>query len=168
MLKKVIGFVGFQSSWAASVLGASSGIYWLGPVFVVAWFIISVLLSGAIRRDLILACIAAFVGICIDSALLALHAFSPNGTGPLGLSPFWMVGLWVNFATILNTAFAWVKGHYLLAAILGAAGGPFAYYSGAKLGAAVLAEPLMLSLALIGLGWAIAFPFLVWTSERVR
>ena len=46
-----------------------------------------------------------------------------------------MVMLWVNFAMTLNVSLGRLRGKYLLAGILGAFGGPMAYYGGAELGA---------------------------------
>ena len=44
--------------------------------------------------------------------------------------------MWMNFALTLNHAMAWLKGRPVVGLILGAIGGPLAYFAGAKLGAA--------------------------------
>jgi hypothetical protein len=79
-----------------------------------------------------------------------------------------MIGLWLNFATSLSSLFAWLKGRYILSALIGFIGGPAAYYSGASLGAAVIQNPLLENLALIGVGWSISLPLLIWLSQKIR
>jgi hypothetical protein len=165
MLKNIVRVFGFQCVWFASILGAADGLFWLGPMAVLAWLCVSLMMSGAIQRELLLAIIAAGVGLCTDSALLAAGIFVPSGLGEHLISPPWMVGLWVNLATILNTSLSWLKGRPVLATTIGAIGGPLAYYSGAQLGAAVIAEPLLQNLAVIGIEWALALPLLVRLSE---
>jgi hypothetical protein len=85
---------------------------------------------------------------------------------PPPFSPLWMVMLWVNLAMTLNDSMAWLRGRFVLAVIFGAIGGPLAYYSGAKLGAADV--PAMADLVVIGIAWAIAFPALSWINEFLQ
>jgi tetrahydromethanopterin S-methyltransferase subunit D len=60
----------------------------------------------------------------------------------------------------------WLRGRYLAGAIFGAVGGPLAYLSGAKLGAASL--PSTDGLVILGITWAAAFPALLTVAEFVR
>lgn len=125
--------------------------------------------SGAMKREIILAILAGAVGFFIDTALIWLEAFVPKGvSGSLRLSPAWMIGLWLNFSTSLNSLFTWLKQKRILSVLLGLIGGPAAYYSGASLDAAVVHQPLISSLVLIAVGWSIAFPLLTWLSCKIR
>jgi hypothetical protein len=167
MLRNIFRIVGFQCAWFATVLGAAHGFFSLGPIAVLCWFCISLMMSRSIKRELQMAIIAAGVGIIMDSALLAVGIFIPRGFGQHMIGPLWMVGLWVNFSTMLSTTLSWLKGRLVLAATLGAVGGPLAYYSGAQLGAAVIAEPLLQNLSVIGLAWALALPLLVYSLQQL-
>ena len=168
-MNKFFVIIGFQAVWFVSVLSAANESYWPGPSAAVCWLLIYGWRSGALKREITLALLAGAVGFFIDTALIWLEAFVPQGIyGSFRLSPAWMVGLWLNFATSLNSLFLWLKGRYFLSALLGVIGGPAAYYSGASLGAAAIQQPFPESLFLIGLGWGISMPLLILISEKIR
>ena len=77
-----------------------------------------------------------------------------------------MVALWAIFATTLNVSLRSLRPHRWLAALLGAIGGPVAYYAGARLGALEFGTPAP-ALAAIGIGWAILTPALLGTARRL-
>ena len=85
---------------------------------------------------------------------------------PAPFSPLWMVSLWINFATLLNVSLKWLHGRYALAAVLGALGGPAAYYSGARLGA-MQNLPGIGSLLVLSLAWSVAVPIVLWMVEII-
>lgn len=168
-MNKIIVFAGFQIVWFVSVLSAAKDFYWLGPAAVICWLLMYARRSGALKREILLALLSGVVGFFVDTALIWLDAFVPQGvSGSLRLSPAWMIGLWLNFATSLNSLFAWLKGRYILSALIGLIGGPAAYYSGASLGAAVINQPFLENLALIAVGWSISLPLLIWLSQKIR
>jgi membrane protein implicated in regulation of membrane protease activity len=72
----------------------------------------------------------------------------------------------------LNSALYWLAGRPLLAAALGAVGGPLAYFGGVGLGALAFPGGLAWALALIAVEWAIAMPLLLglnrWAGRRFR
>ena len=68
------------------------------------------------------------------TGLIAFPAYTHLG----GPSPVWMVALWVAFAATLRHSLGWLRGRWLLGAVLGAIGGPLAYLSGQALGAVAL------------------------------
>jgi hypothetical protein len=70
-----------------------------------------------------------------------------------------MVMLWVNFAITLNVSLRRLHGRYLLSALLGAVGGPAAYYGGAGLGA-MTAIPDTVSLIVLAIVWGVVVPAL--------
>jgi hypothetical protein len=101
------------------------------------------------------------LGFLFDTGFVAGGVFTPlQHMLPRPFSPPWMVCLWLNFAATLNVSMAWLRGHYLLAALFGAIGGPLAYFSGAGLGATE-SLPTMGGLALLALGWGLMTPLLV-------
>ena len=168
-MNKIIVFAGFQAVWFVSVLGAANESYLIGPVAAICWLLMYAWKSAALKREITLAILAGAVGFLVDTALIWLEAFVPKGvSGFLRLSPAWMIGLWLNFSTSLNSLFSWLKHRRILSALLGLIGGPAAYYSGASLGAASISQPLPENIALIGIVWAVSMPLLVWLSERIR
>jgi hypothetical protein len=82
------------------------------------------------------------------------------------LCPLWITVLWMHFATLLHFAADWMSQRYLLATVLGAIGGPVAFYGGVRFGAATLHPNLPLALAALALEWAVAMPLLVWLADR--
>ena len=70
-----------------------------------------------------------------------------------------MIALWTCFAATLRHSLAWLRARWLLAAVLGAVGGPLAYLGGESLGAISLTGDL--SIAAISAQYAIATPILL-------
>ena len=157
-MRIILNVVAFQVGWFLSVQGAARGFPWLGPLSVM--MVLALHLSQSPRRlaEVTLALATGAFGFLFDSVLAAGGVFSPvRYWMPAPLSPIWMVLLWVNFATLLNVSLKWLQGRYVLAALLGAVGGPAAYYGGAKPGATqdafTMGDILVLSAA-----WSCAVP----------
>jgi hypothetical protein len=166
-MRSVVNFVAFQIGWFAAVLGAGHGMPWLGVVIVPLVLLVNLILSTDWRRELLVALAAAVMGFVVDTGLVAAGVFAPVPYWvPRPFSPIWMVMLWVNQATTLNGCMAWLRGRYLAGALFGAVGGPLAYLSGAKLGAASL--PSTNGLVILGITWACAFPALFAAAEFTR
>jgi len=166
-MRSVLNFVAFQIGWFAAVLGAGHDMPWLGVVVVPLVLVVNVVLSADRRQELVVALVAAVMGFVVDTGLVAAGAFAPVPFWvPRPFSPLWMVMLWVNQATTLNGCMAWLRGRYLAGSLFGAIGGPLAYLSGAKLGAATL--PSTNGLVILGITWACAFPALLAAAEFVR
>ena len=77
------------------------------------------------------------------------------------------MGLWVAFAAMIPSGFAWLKGRLWLAGLLGAIFGPLSYASGVKLGALQFG-PWVESMMGVAVLWLVAFPALVWVGTRMR
>ncbi len=170
MIKTLVNVVTVNAGWFACALGAAAGYYWLGPLAVLAFFALHLVLAEQRRPELILAGIMVLIGFAADTLLDLAGAIDPV-RGDLYPGPWstpWMVALWVNFGTTLSTSLRWLEGRPLVAALLGAVGGPSAYAAGGGLGAVTLGEPGYLSLAMVGLAWAIALPATVVIAARLR
>jgi hypothetical protein len=61
---------------------------------------------------------------------------------------------------------SWLKGRFVLAAVLGAITGPLSYFAGVELGAAQWGDETQ-ALVLLGIIWAIAMPLLFWWAGKV-
>jgi hypothetical protein len=155
-----VNFVGFQVGWFSSVLGAAHGIPWLGTVIIPLVLAAHLALSPGRKAELLQAILAGIIGFCLDSVLITLGVFTPVfWFFPAPFSPPWMVMLWVNFAITLNVSLRRLHGRYLLSALLGAVGGPAAYYGGAGLGA-MTAIPDTVSLIVLAIVWGVVVPAL--------
>lgn len=164
----IANLVGFQAGWFACVLGAAAGMPWLGPLVaapILLWHLRTAARPAAEAGFLAL---AAILGFALDSALVQAGRLRFEvGLFGADLAPYWMVTLWVLFASTMNVSLRWLKTRLLVAAALGAVGGPLAYWAGARLGAAQLLEPLWLSLGAVGLGYATATPLLILAARRL-
>ena len=60
----------------------------------------------------------------------------------------------------------WLRKSLIVAAVFGAIGGPLSFLAGEKAGAVSFPDPFV-SLAVIGLGWAVFLPLLVRYATRV-
>ena len=94
-----------------------------------------------------------------------MFSFPAQGVGQW-FCPIWMAALWANFAGTLHFCLDWLRGRYRLASVLGAVGGPLAYYGGHRLGAMQLGGSVAVSLAVIAIEWVLVTPGLTYLSER--
>jgi len=78
-----------------------------------------------------------------------------------------MAALWFNFAMLVSISLAWLKGKYLLAAVLGGLAGPVAYWGGEKLGALAIADAFARGYVPLVLLWAVALPALIYIHNRM-
>jgi len=166
-MKAVLNGMLFQAGWFACVLGAAKGLPWAGAVAaaaVVAWH-----LARAVepKRELALVAAAALIGAVFETVLIqaGLVRFDA-GVLMDGVAPYWMVALWAIFATTLNVSLRSLRERPFVAAVLGAAGGPAAYYAGAQLGALRLMA-ISEALAVIGVGWALLTPALLAAARHL-
>jgi hypothetical protein len=167
-MRFAINLAAFYIGWFSCVLGAARGITWLGPAAVFILFLLHIGIAPGRSRELRLAVVAAGAGFLVDTALIAAGIFIPvHKLLPLPLSPPWLVFLWVNFATTLNIALKRLHGHPVFCALLGAIGGPAAYYAGARLGAIQMHDRLEFFLAVLAVVWGIAVPALFRISDAI-
>ena len=159
-------FAIFQVAWLSSVIGGAKEMPWLGPVVVLV--ALAVHLSFARRRfeEILLVIACAILGASFDSALVASGWVSyKSGLISENLAPYWIVTMWMLFATTLNVSMRWMRGKPLLAAVFGFFGGPAAYLAGQSLGGIILVNQTAALIAL-AIGWAIMMPTLMWLSEN--
>ena len=161
MTNFVINVIAFKIAWLASVLGGANNLPLLGPAAVVVAIAIHLRLVKNPGREMLLILSAGLVGVTVDSAMITGGLLSyASGTLVPGLSPLWILGMWMLFATTFNVSFRWLQSRITLAALLGAVFGPLSYFSGAKIGAVTLNEPVGALLAL-AVSWGIMLPGLL-------
>jgi len=160
-------FVLFQVAWFACVLGGAHETPWIGPAVVAG--VVAYHLSRAPnpKAEFSLLALVAGINTTFDSALAATGWLSyPSGQWHPLLAPYWIVALWVAFATTLNVSLSWLKGRLLLALAFGAVGGPLAYFAGAQMGGVTFHEPA-LALTALAFGWATITPTLVLIATQI-
>ena len=166
MSRIVINLAAFQAGWFSCVLGAANGYPLLGPVVVLVVVAVHLVLAAQPRRELVLIVVAAVLGVTFDSALVRSGWLTyANGIFWAGTAPYWIVAMWLSFATTLNISLRWLRGRAWAALIFGAVGGPISYLAGARLGALEFINQGA-ALTALGVGWALVTPVLVALSER--
>jgi hypothetical protein len=165
----LLNFVAFQAGWFACVLGAAHGWPWAGAAAAIAVVGLHAGRAARPRSELALAALAVLGGAVWDSALAQsgwlVFAAKPAAVPWAHLAPPWILAMWALFATTLNVTLRWLRGRWLLAALLGAVAGPSAYWAGANLGAVRLAQPA-LALGALAVGWSLMMPALMALAAR--
>lgn len=167
-MKLVINFLLFQFAWFASVLGAANGLPAAGPAAVA--LVVAVHLGFTAARpgpELMLALACGAFGAVFDSLLVTSGWVSyASGMFAAGIAPYWIITMWMSFATTLNVSLGWMQGRPALAAAVGLVAGPLTYLAGAKLGGIQLVDQTMALLAL-GIGWGAMMPMLLHLSRKL-
>ena len=156
----------FKAGWLASVFAAAASVPLAGTAVIGIAVAVHLLRSGQPRDELRLLALAAAIGFLWES-LLVSAGIVQYGTSAViaGIAPYWIVAMWVLFATTLNVGMRWLRKSLLLAVAFGAIGGPMSFLAGEKIGAVSFADTST-ALFAIGLGWAIFLPLLVRFSAR--
>ena len=162
----ILNFLLFQIAWFACVLGAAQGLPWVGPLVVALVVAFHMARAPEPRAELVVLLTAAVIGLAYDSILVATGwlAYGSGQLHPL-LAPYWIVAMWIAFATTFNVSMHWLKGRHFLAMLFGAVGGPLAYLAGAGLGAVEIMDTTAAMLAL-ALGWGILMPTLMGLARH--
>jgi hypothetical protein len=161
-------FLAYQLAWFAVLISAGFGIAWAGA----AAAILVAAVHLALRRDPLegqLIALAAGIGLLVDSTLAITGQVRFASAWPEGFAPYWMLSLWIVFATTLNHSLRWLMNRPVAAALAGAIGGPLAYLAGAKLGAVIIVTPAV-TLPFIALLWTpamIALSMIVMRASRL-
>jgi hypothetical protein len=115
----------------------------------------------------VLLILAAVIGSVFDSLLVSTGWLSyPSGQWAEFIAPYWIIAMWVAFATTLNVSLNWLKHRPMVAAFFGAVGGPLAYYAGTKLGGVTFDMPVA-AIAALAIGWALIMPILTALATRL-
>ena len=163
----IANIVAFKIGWMASVVGAANELPFIGPAVVLAVIGIHLYAANDATRELTLIVLTGIIGAMWDSVMVAAGWLSyPSGNGVAGIAPYWIIGMWMLFATTLNVFFRWLQSNLALASALGAVFGPLSYYAGAAAGAVVINE-FAVALAAIAAAWALLFPGLLMLARRL-
>lgn len=156
----------FQAGWFACVLGAASGRVWLGTSTGLALVFMHLALVPNRGREARLLAFALGLGLVVDS----IHAHTgalvfSSGSVVAGLTPPWLLVLWMQLASTLRFSLRWLSGRFYLAALLGALSGAGAYAAGVRLGAASFGPDHAWALAQVAASWGLALPLLLYVAR---
>jgi Protein of unknown function (DUF2878) len=159
---KLWTFVAYEACWFACILGAAHGFPWVGPVAVAVCAAVHLAWMQDRLREAAWLVWCGLFGFGADSLLGYLGVLSfPHPSWIPWLSPPWLVSMWICFAFTFHGCVDWLLGRYVLGAVLGALGGPLAYWAGERMGAVVFGRDLETSLVAIGVLWLVATPILL-------
>ena len=152
----------YYAGWLACVLGAARG-QWIGGALIgLALAMLHLGLSTQPRNELRLMITVFLIGVAVDSIQTALGLLRFDAGQPVRwLAPVWIGVMWMLFAITLRYAFHALDGRACLAALLGAVGGPAAFYAGHRLHAVQFHPTPGLSLFVLALVWCALFPVLM-------
>jgi hypothetical protein len=149
------------------VLGAANGHPWLGAAFALFLLAIHLVLCRERRTEIFTVLCIATAGTLVDNiqAYLGVFVFL-SGYYTQWLVPFWITVMWLQFATLFHFALSWLSGRYLLSAVFGAFGGPLAFLTGERLGAAIFPYGYRYSLSILLVVWFLVLPGCVYIADR--
>jgi len=137
-VKSLLNYALFQGVWFAAVWGAAEGRVHLGFLAALAMLAVHLALVASTERARELAYVLGFglVGTAIDSGLRAAGwiAYPTSDAWMHPTAPPWILGLWLGFAMLPRFSLAWLRPRPVLAAVLGAIGGPLSFFAGTRFG----------------------------------
>jgi len=143
--------VWFQAIWFYAVFYTEQAI----PLLLLS-LSLHFIVSPTRRRDVVNALTIAPIGCAADYLLTYVGIFTFESSFFI---PGWLILLWAHFAVTLNHGMSWLdKFPLYLRSIFGGVFGALSYYAGAKMGAVVLDNDLVISLFSLAVIWAWLLP----------
>lgn len=163
----LINAVVFKLAWLSAMLGGAKALPALVITGVFTAIAVHLWRAAEPRRELTLIVLTGLIGLAWDSVMVAAGwLVYPNGIIVPGLAPYWIIAIWMLFATTLNVTFRWLHDRLALAAAMGAFFGPMSYLAGSAAGAVELVQPLAALLSL-GAAWALLMPGLLLVARQL-
>ena len=168
MIKSIANFLLFQIAWFAAIVGGASGWPFLGSVPALVVVAIHLFMNrNELAREAVLIFGVTLLGVIIETSFVSLGALHYAGTSAV-LPPIWIIALWFAFGTLPHGSLSWLSGRPWLQIVLGAVSGPLSYVGGVKLGAATMPVPMMGSIMIISVGWALAMVVMFQMADRLH
>lgn len=156
----------FKIGWVACVMFAAAGQPVLATLSVAAVAVVHLVSLNAPLKEVLLLLAAAVVGLGWESFMVWTGLVQYAGHESSMLAPYWIVAMWVLFATTINHGLRWAKRNLWVASLAGLLGGPMAFYGGMNLGAVEFSHTAA-ALVVIGLGWALLLPVLTLIADSI-
>lgn len=160
----LLNLVAYDACWTVAMFGAGRAWWWAGPVLIVLSTAGQLLLGPSPARLGAIILAGSAVGVISDIAASALGLFTFNGSRAQFVLVFF--ALWINFGTTLTPTLRFLWRRPLGAALLGAVGGPLAYWVGRKIGAITLADNQLAPLAWCSVQYGLLTPLWMLSADR--
>ena len=149
----------FKLSWIALVVFQSQAL-----IPVLGILALKIFFWPEISRFVPIIVLTFIAGIVMDSLLIVLGVF----IFPAKLLPLWLVMLWAALSLTLPRGFSFMQHfHPLLQSCIGMMAGCVGYFSGYLLKAVSFGFPLLITMGIIALLWAILVPSLFKISSSL-
>ena len=104
-------FLAFQIGWLSSVIGGAQQMPWLGPVIVLIALVLHLRAARKPFEEVLLAIVCGLIGAAFDS-LLVTTGWVTYSSGQFSsfVAPYWIITMWMLFATTLNVSMRWMRG----------------------------------------------------------
>lgn len=164
--------VAYQAVWFFSVIGAGLDLAWPGVIAAATFAAWRLVVTPHRIVELKLMVTSFLLGLVLQIAWVEGGWIRYAAPWPSPLIPAWLMALWLAFGLTIVPLFGFLHARPLLAALLGAVGGPLAFLGAARgWQAATLAQPTWESVLALAAGWAIALPLLTslahhWQYKR--
>ena len=161
VMKILVNIFLFQLIWLLCVLNGNRGAMAALPLL-----LIHLVMTRDRGADLKMMTFMFFLSQLVDGTLQQIGFFTFANPGfPI---PLWLMVIWLGLAITPNHSLAWLKNRPLLAAVFGALGGPFAYWAGARLGAASFGWALPQAVLFLAIIWAFTWSLVMYFSTLVK
>lgn len=158
--------LGYQAVWFAAVIGAGHGLWWPGVIVAALFALWRLWVSSHRLLEARLALLGVGLGLVLET-LWVRTGLLDYAAAPAHGVPLWILALWLAFSLCVVPLLGYLHRRLLLAAVLGAIGGPLAYLGAARGWHVVeFAQPHWQSLLTLAAGWAVAMPLLAWCARR--
>jgi hypothetical protein len=166
-MKLWLSLIGYQLVWFSAVIGAARGAAWPGILGLLVYAACQLAAARHYKTDLSLMASAITMGLLFDSALIHAGFANYAAAWPFAaIAPAWILALWAGFSLTFTQSLAYLQTRLWLAALLGAAGGPLAYWGAARgWHVVIFASPSWRGLLCLGVGWGLATPTLAWLAR---
>lgn len=166
---KLANFAGMQIAWFACVLGAAHDLVWAGCLTGLAFIAFHFAWVRDRRPDAIVAAAALLIGIVSETLNHGAGVYTvTSDLLPAPAPPSWLLILWVAFALAIRHSMGWMRGRYVVGAVLGAVAGPLSWRGGASLGAVTFGDLSVPWWLTLGIEWGIAMPLLLLVAARAE
>lgn len=159
-MKNALNYLGFALGWYALVKYGDIAI----PL-VVLYLLVHILFQKQKKAELITILSVSTIGLFADIMLTSNNVLQFDSAKYL--PPPWFAMLWPLFTSMLNHCLKiFARVNWVINAVLGAVGGPLAYYIGDKINDAMTVD--FNRLYLISVAWAILFVVAVKIASAAR
>jgi hypothetical protein len=158
-LRLLANIVLFQVGWFTCLLLSGTWAILIATTIVLLHFYFIVPYKQRIKETGLIA-VVLFVGVILELCYLFSEVLIRSDGE--GYPAFWLLLIWVLFATTFRYSLFWLRSKLWLASIFAGVAAPVSYYAGANLNATVsLNDNITFSLVVIAMSWAIVFPLLM-------